>query len=139
MADIANLPHVDPFLFVSEVTNCEDGECAEGHWNITGEEWFFKGHFPSNPVVPGVLIAESLAQISGMVIFSERDVDVDAVPMLANIGVKLLQPVRPPVQVRLESRLSRTMHNLHLFDVKATVGGIDVAAGTLVLSSGSGA
>ena len=138
MVDIGKLPHVDPFLFLTEVTMCEKDVFAEGCWNISGEECYLRGHFPSNPVVPGVLIAESLAQLSGLIVFSEGVVDPTSVPMLSNVSIKLLQPVRPPVTIELVSRLARNIKSLYLFDVKASAVGVEVAKGTLVLSSDPG-
>src|SRR4051794_12181843 len=63
---IDRLPHRDPFRFVSRVTSVKPGESAEAVWALTGKEPFFGGHFPGNPIVPGVLIAEALAQAAGL-------------------------------------------------------------------------
>src|SRR4051794_38166443 len=65
---IDRLPLRDPFRFVSRVTNLKPGESAEAVWALTGKEPFFGGHFPGNPIVPGVLIAEALAQAAGLAV-----------------------------------------------------------------------
>ena len=56
------IPQREPFLFVDEMTELEPGKRGTGLWHLTGEEWFFKGHFPQRPIVPGVIICEIMAQ-----------------------------------------------------------------------------
>lgn len=67
------LPHREPFLLVDELLEIEPGKRATGRWTLTGEEWFFPGHFPGRPTLPGVLIIESLAQVgAAAVLMDER-------------------------------------------------------------------
>lgn len=56
------LPHREPFVFVDEIIDFVDGSGATGIKTVNGDEWFFKGHFPGKPIMPGVLILEALAQ-----------------------------------------------------------------------------
>ncbi|MHB8319968.1 MAG: 3-hydroxyacyl-ACP dehydratase FabZ [Acidimicrobiales bacterium] len=65
------LPHRDPFLFVTEIVSVDPGKSAKGTWKLTGEEEFFRGHFPGRPTLPGVLMVESLAQLGGIAVLAD--------------------------------------------------------------------
>jgi len=65
------LPHRPPFLFVDEVTALVPGESATGTWHLTGEEWFFPGHFPGRPTLPGVLMCEAVAQLGAVAVLTD--------------------------------------------------------------------
>jgi 3-hydroxyacyl-[acyl-carrier-protein] dehydratase len=128
---LSRLPHGEGFRFISRVDSVKDGVAAEGVWQLTGSEAFFAGHFPGQPLVPGVLIAEALAQISGLAagVTSGQG-------RLAHVDVRFEQPVPPPAEIRLESRLTRTMGGLRQFEVTARLGEMVVARGTVALSFG---
>ena len=66
------LPHRYPFLLIDRVTDLTKGESIKGYKNITVNEEMFNGHFPGQPIMPGVLILESMAQISGILAFESR-------------------------------------------------------------------
>ena len=131
---LSRLPHGEAFRFVSRVTQVKEGESARGVWAVTGKEHFFSGHFPGRPVVPGVLLAEALAQISGLSRAWADKADV----RLAHADVRFDQAVVPPAEFVLESRFVREMGTLRQYEVSASVGGAVVARGTVALSAAGG-
>ena len=66
------LPHRDPFLFVDEVVRLEPGRSAAGTWTLRGDEFFFPGHFPGRPTLPGVLMCEAIAQVGAVAVLSDE-------------------------------------------------------------------
>jgi len=65
------LPHRPPFLFVDELTALEPGQTAAGRWHLSGDEWFFPGHFPGRPTLPGVLMCEAIAQLGAVAVLTD--------------------------------------------------------------------
>jgi 3-hydroxyacyl-[acyl-carrier-protein] dehydratase len=128
---LAKLPHRDPFRFVSQVTSLQKGESGEGLWRVSGSEAFFSGHFPGRPIVPGVLLGEALAQLSGLVAVTSPGPGHQG--HLAHMDVRFEQSVTPPAEIVLRSRLQKQMGQLHQFEVSAMVGGAVVARGTVAL------
>lgn len=127
---LSGLPHGEPFRFVSGLERVEPGVEAEGWWELSGQESFFAGHFPGRPIVPGVLIGEALAQISGLVLAAEAGTG----GMLAQLDVRFRRPVPPPARLALRSRLVQSVPPLAQFEVQARWGDDVVAEGRLTLT-----
>ena len=66
------LPHRPPFLFVDELLSIVPGETASGRWRLTGDEFFFSGHFPGRPTLPGVLMCEAIAQVGAAAVLADE-------------------------------------------------------------------
>lgn len=65
------IAHRPPFLFVDEVVALEPGVSATGRWHLGGDEWFFAGHFPGRPTLPGVLMCEAIAQVGAIALLTD--------------------------------------------------------------------
>lgn len=133
---LESLPHAEPFRFVSELTALEPRVRATGRWAVTGDESFFAGHFPKDPIVPGVLLAEALAQLCGLVAFANPGLrEPPSRPArLAQADVKIHAAIRPPANIELSAVFVRQMGSLHLFEVAAAANGTCVADGRIVLA-----
>ncbi len=140
-----SLPHRPPFRFVTEVLELGVEESAKGVWRVRGGEHFFPGHFPGYPIVPGVLIGEALAQLSGLIVVDRlcktggtshtgEGHGTPAQGKLAHIDIRFSDTVTPPADILLESRLERVLGVLWQFDTFARVAERRVARGTLTLA-----
>ncbi len=119
------LPHRYPFLFVDRVTDVESGKSIRGYKNISFNESFFEGHFPDAPIMPGVLILEALAQISGILGFvtTDKKPSDSLIHYFAGSDkVRFKRPVVPGDQLTLEADLISAKHSIWKFDCRALVG-----------------
>jgi beta-hydroxyacyl-ACP dehydratase FabZ len=106
------LPHRYPFLLVDRVTELEPGERVVGYKNVTANEPFFEGHFPGNPIMPGVLIIEAMAQVGGILArlsvpgVADRE-DKGGIYFMSMDKVKFRRPVVPGDRIRFELQALR--------------------------------
>ncbi|MDI6727812.1 MAG: 3-hydroxyacyl-ACP dehydratase FabZ [Thermodesulfovibrionales bacterium] len=115
------LPHRYPFLLVDRVVEFEPEVRAVGIKNVTINEPFFQGHFPNNPVMPGVLIVEALAQVAGIMAF-KSGAEGENVYFMSIEKVKFRKPVIPGDQLRLEVQVIHKRGNVWKFSGNAFVG-----------------
>ena len=101
------LPHRAPFLFLDEVTTLEAGERAAGHWQLRGDEPFFAGHFPGRPTLPGVLMAEAIAQLGAYVVLNDERF-AGKLPLFGGLdGARFRRQVNPGERLDLEVTMTR--------------------------------
>ena len=142
MADIeALLPHRPPFLFVDRIVVFEAMCRIVAEKDLNGEEWFFKGHFPGMPVMPGVLISEALAQTSGLLLGLIWRVDParagDTRLFLGGVNMKYTHVSTPGDTLRLFAEFRKQLGGMYRFEVRAEAAAQTVAKGNLTLASGA--
>lgn len=102
------LPHRYPFLMVDRVLELEPGKKGVGIKNVTMGEAHFQGHFPNQPIMPGVLIVEAMAQLGGIVLLSQAE-DKELIPLFAGADkLRFRRQVVPGDQLRLEVELTHS-------------------------------
>lgn len=137
MYEIAELlPHRYPFCFVDRVLELIDGERVVALKNVSLDEPFFSGHFPGQPLMPGVLICEALAQAAALLAHRTlRAEQASKVVVLSGIdGARFRRPVLPGDQLLLEVRVVRRRPPLWKFQAVAKVEGAVVVEAELLLS-----
>lgn len=117
------IPHRDPFLFLDEVTELVPGERTVALKQVHAEEPHFQGHFPGQPIMPGVLIVEALAQAGAVAALSLPE-NKGKIVLFAGIdGVRFKRPVVPGDTLRLEVEMTKMRGRIGKAEARATVNG----------------
>jgi len=125
------LPHRAPFVFIDEVTELDPGVAATGKVSFAADTAFFAGHFPGQPIVPGVILTEAMAQLAGIVSGSASG---DRYLLSAVRDMKFRAAVGPETTIELHAEKAGELAGLHQFDVRARTEEGAVADGRIVLS-----
>jgi 3-hydroxyacyl-[acyl-carrier-protein] dehydratase len=136
VVDIARImhaiPHRYPFLMIDRVVDLIPNRSAIGIKNVSVNESFFQGHFPNHPVMPGVLIIESMAQTAAVLVVETLGPEAagKVVYFMSIEGAKFRRPVVPGDQLRIHCTKERNRGNVWKFHAEAQVDGVSVAEAT---------
>jgi 3-hydroxyacyl-[acyl-carrier-protein] dehydratase len=136
---LRKLPHGFPFRMIDRIIVIEKGKKAIALKNVSIDEPHFIGHFQDDPVMPGVLILEAMAQTGGLAFQSSFEKEEEGVPVLARIeAFRLKRRVIPGDQLIIEAEVLHIFSNLAKVKVQAKVGEDPVAEGMFVIAKGQG-
>ena len=132
---LIHLPHGAEFRFLDRLTKLEPGQSGAGEYQVRGDEPFLRGHFPGEPIFPGVLLAEATAQLAGVVAQSDPKIPpLKKLKLTALRQVKILGTAKPGEIILLEAKLTGRLGNLVQAQATASVNGQMVLQADLVLS-----
>ena len=125
------IPHREPFILIDEITELIPGERATALKHVSEDEYYFKGHFPSNPVMPGVLIVESLAQTGAVAVLSMPEYKGKTAYFGGIKEAKFKKMVKPGDTLELETSITKIRGPIGIGEGRATVDGQVAATCTL--------
>ena len=145
IADIQRLiPHRYPMLLIDKVYNIVPNERATGLKNVTYNEWFFPGHFPTHPIMPGVLTIEAMAQTLAVLGVVSKEIEAGCILSYQDVyfmsinDAKFRHPIVPGDQVIIDIEVKSKKKNAIKCAGRATVDGKLVAEATLLAMMGNG-
>jgi len=129
------LPHGAEFRFVDKLSGLVPGREGAGEYRVRGDEPFLRGHFPGEPIFPGVLLVEAAAQLAGVVAQSDPKIPpLAGLKLTALRNVKILGTAKPGELISLEAKITGRLGNLIQAQATARVGGQVVLTAELTLS-----
>ena len=132
---LASLPHGPEFRFLDRLLNLEPGKMGVGEYRVRGDEPFLRGHFPGQPLFPGVLLVEAAAQLAGTVAQCDPEIQpLVGMKLTALRAVKILGTAKPGEVIQLQAQVTGRLGNLVQARVTASVNGSAVLQAELTLS-----
>ena len=132
---LESLPHGPEFRFIDRLLALDPGIAGAGEYQVRGDEPFLRGHFPNQPLMPGVLLLEAAAQLAGTVAQSDPNIPrLSGLKLTAVRGAKIIGTARPGEVIRLEARVMGRLGNLVHMHATASVNGMPVMEAELTLS-----
>ena len=129
------LPHGPEFRFIDRLLSLEPGTHGSAEFTLKGTEPFLRGHFPGEPLLPGVLLVEAAAQLAGVVAQSHPNhPPLEGLKLTAIRGAKILGTARPGETIHLHAKIDGRINNLIQASVSADIGGRTVLESSLTLS-----
>lgn len=128
------IPQREPFLMIDEIEEYVPGEYCIAYKNISNDEYYFKGHFPEKPIMPGVLIVEALAQAGAFSVLSEEENKGKNVLFAGIKNMKFKQIVVPGDKLKLEVKIIKRKGTMGIGEALATVNEKIVAKGELTFA-----
>ena len=134
-AALESLPHGASFRFVDELISLNPGVEGEGIYEIRGDEAFLEGHFPENPLMPGVILIEALTQLGGIVAQTDPEHEPLANLRLTAVrNAKILGSARPRTTIRIEAKVKGRLGGLIQVEGQVTKSGVPLLTAAVVLS-----
>jgi len=134
---LKRLPHGPEFRFVDRLVSLEPGQSGVAEYTVRGDEYFLRGHFPGQPIFPGVLLVEAAAQLAGVVAQSDPKIPpLPGLKLAALRNVKILGAVTPGEVIRVEAAIHGRLGNLVQAEATASVAARVVLEASLTLSGG---
>ena len=122
------IPHRDPFLFVDKCEILKSGEHGISYKKFHSKEYFFKGHFPNNPIVPGVIIVEAMAQTAGIVVsYKLKEYKEKSVLFMSVNKAKFRKPILPDIEVLFEVKFLNKVRDVYKFYGTCSIGQVKVS------------
>jgi len=129
------LPHGAEFRFIDRLVDLDPGRSGAGEYKVRGDEPFLRGHFPGEPIFPGVLLVEAAAQLAGVVAQSDPKIPpLAGLKLTALRNVKILGTAKPGETILLEAKITGRLGNLVQAQATARAGGEIVLTAELTLS-----